>query len=152
MADIVDKATRSRMMSGIRSSNTKPELLVRKALHKFGYRFRLGSKIEKIKPDIILRKYKVAIFVHGCYWHQHKGCKLAYSDRSYTEQWLKKFSDNKARDQRVTKELMEQGWRVVVIWECITRDSVVFDQAITKIHNWIKESNKAYFESDYHKT
>jgi len=108
-------------MSGIRSSNTKPELIVRKALHELGYRYRLDSKIRKIKPDIVLRSHKVAVFVHGCYWHQHKGCKLAYSDRNYSDKWLKKFNDNKVRDQRVTEQLLEQGWRVVVIWECVTQ-------------------------------
>ncbi|MFK5895152.1 MAG: DNA mismatch endonuclease Vsr [Pseudomonadota bacterium] len=152
MIDIVDKTTRSRMMSNIRSSNTKPEVLARKALHKLGYRFRLDSKVGKIKPDIVLRKYKVVIFVHGCYWHQHQGCKLAYSDRNYSDKWLKKFSDNKIRDQRVSKQLIEQGWRVGVIWECATRDSVILEQMITKIHHWINESNNVYFETDYQKT
>ena len=126
MVDIVDKATRSQMMSGIRSSNTKPEVLTRKALHKLGYRFRLDSKVGKIKPDIVLRKHKVAVFTHGCYWHQHEDCKLAYSDRAYEEKWLKKFEANKQRDQRVLEQLKDQGWRVAVIWECATRDSSIF--------------------------
>jgi DNA mismatch endonuclease, patch repair protein len=82
VTDIVDKQTRSRMMSNIRSCNTKPEILIRKALHKYKYRFNLKSKVGKIKPDIVLRCHKVAIFTHGCYWHQHEGCKLAYSDRT----------------------------------------------------------------------
>jgi DNA mismatch endonuclease (patch repair protein) len=85
VVDIVDKVTCSKMMSGIRSSNIHPEILTRKALHSLGYRFRLDSKIEKIKPDTVLRKHKVAIFTHGCYWHQHEGCKLAYSDRNYSD-------------------------------------------------------------------
>ncbi|MCW8935162.1 MAG: DNA mismatch endonuclease Vsr [Gammaproteobacteria bacterium] len=149
MIDVVDKATRSRMMSGIRSSNTKPEIIVRKAFHRLGYRFRLSSKIEKIKPDIILRKHKVAIFVHGCYWHQHAGCKLAYSDRSYSEKWLKKFSDNRDRDIRVTENLLSQGWRVVVIWECVTRNEEVFEEVIFTINNWIIENKSNYFETEY---
>ncbi|MCF6325331.1 MAG: very short patch repair endonuclease [Gammaproteobacteria bacterium] len=74
-------------MSGIRSSNTKPEVLTRKALHRLGYRFRLDSQIGKIKPDIVLRRLKIAIFIHGCYWHQHKDCKLAYSDRRVCRAW-----------------------------------------------------------------
>ena len=122
MIEVVDKATRSRMMSGIRSSNTKPEILTRKALHKLGYRFRLDSKVGKIKPDIVLRKHKVVVFTHGCYWHQHEGCILAYSDRNYSDKWKKKFKANRHRDQRVELQLKEEGWRVAVIWKCATRD------------------------------
>lgn len=133
-------------MSGIRSKNTKPEVITRKALHKLGYRFKLDSKIEKIKPDIVLRRYKVAVFVHGCYWHQHEGCKLAYSDRNYSEKWLKKFSDNKARDKRVTKQLLEQGWRVAIVWECITRNEDAFIKMIAKLDKWISNSKKQFIE------
>ena len=152
MVDIVDKKTRSRMMSGIRSSNTKPEVLTRKALHRLGYRFRLDSKVGKIKPDIVLRTRKIAIFVHGCYWHQHQGCKLAYSDRDYSDKWKKKFDDNRQRDQRVLKELEEQGWRVAVIWECTTREAEVFEGVIEKLNEWIKAGNGQYFKSNYKKT
>ena len=140
------------MMSGIRSSNTKPEVLTRKALHGLGYRFRLDSKAGKIKPDIILRSHKVAIFVHGCYWHQHKGCKLAYSDRDYSDKWKRKFDDNQKRDQRVLKELKEQGWRVAVIWECATRDSNVFIEVIKELHGWIQSQNSQYFQTHYKST
>ena len=146
MADIVDKATRSRMMSGIRSTNTKPEVLTRKALHKLGYRYRLNSKVGKIKPDIVLPKYKIAIFVHGCYWHQHKGCKLAYSNRNYSDKWLKKFSDNKARDKRVTEELLDQDWRVVVIWECVTRKTDVLDSKISELDDWVQAEEDQFLE------
>jgi len=151
LVDIVDKATRSRMMSRIRSSDTKPEILTRKALHRLGYRFRLDSKVGKIKPDIVLRKHKTVIFVHGCYWHQHEGCKLAYSDRSYSEKWLKKFSDNKQRDQRVTKQLIEQGWRVAVVWECATREAKVFESLIKQLDIWMKSEGSQFFKSSYRK-
>ncbi len=139
------------MMSGIRSSNTKPEVLTRKILHKLGYRFRLGSKINKIKPDIVLRHHKVAVFTHGCYWHQHDGCKLSYSDRNYSEEWRKKFRDNAARDQRVLEQLTEAGWRVAVVWECATRDVGIFKQVINQLDNWIKAGESQYFESEYRK-
>ncbi len=139
------------MMSGIRSKNTKPEVLTRKALHRLGYRFRLDSKIEKIKPDIVLRKHKVAIFTHGCYWHQHEGCKLAYSDRNYSDKWKKKFDDNQRRDLRVLKQLLDAGWRVAVIWECTTRDQPVFEEVISQLDKWIKTSESHYFESLYKK-
>ena len=152
MVDVVDKATRSQMLSCLRSRNTKPEVLTRKALHKLGYRFRLGSQVGKIKPDIVLRHHKVAVFTHGCYWHQHEGCKLAYSDRSYEDKWLKKFKANIQRDQRVLEQLTKQGWRVAVIWECATRDSSIFQTVISMLDNWIKAGEGQYFESEYKKT
>ena len=152
MVDIVDKETRSRLMSGIRSVNTKPEVLTRKELHHLGYRYRLGSKIGKIRPDIVLPKFNVAIFVHGCYWHQHRGCKLAYSDREYSEKWQKKFKDNWERDLRVLNDLNEAGWRVAIIWECATREQSVFDQTINKLNKWIRDKDTDFFESGYKKT
>ena len=151
MTDIVDKATRSRMMSGIRSRNTKPEIITRKALHQLGYRFRLDSKIGKIKPDIVLRKRKVAVFCHGCYWHQHKDCKLAYTDRHYSEKWQKKFTDNKNRDQRVVTQLLAEGWRVAIIWECVTRNTAEFDKAMKQLDSWIQSAEDNYYETGYRK-
>ncbi|MFC1589428.1 very short patch repair endonuclease [Pseudomonadota bacterium] len=152
MVDNVDKKNRSRMMSNIRSSNTKPEVLTRKALHRLGYRFRLDSKVGKIKPDIVLRSLKVAIFVHGCYWHQHKDCKLAYSDREYSDKWKKKFDDNQKRDQRVLDKLTEEGWRVAIIWECATRDTEAFNDVINQLNTWIQSHQSQYFESQYKKS
>ena len=139
-------------MSGIRSSNTKPEILTRKALHRLGYRFRLVSKVGKIKPDIVLRSRKIAIFTHGCYWHQHVGCKLAYSDRKYSDKWKKKFENNKLRDQRVFEQLSKAGWRIAIIWECATRDAEIFETVINKLHQWIESGKNQYFESDYKKS
>ena len=139
-------------MSGIRSRNTKPEILTRKALHRLGYRYRLDSKIGKIKPDIVLREHKVAIFTHGCYWHQHSGCKLAYSNRQYSSKWKKKFEDNRHRDMIVTQELLNAGWRVAVIWECATREIPEFEKVILQLDEWIKTSKTDYFESDYKKS
>lgn len=148
--DTVDKETRSRMMAGIRSSNTKPEVLTRKALHQLGYRFRLDSKIGKIKPDIVLRSYRVCVFVHGCYWHKHAGCKLAYSDRNYSDQWKKKFADNRQRDQRVLDQLMTEEWRVAVIWECATRNNIEFEKIIKQLNEFILTKTDQYYESSYH--
>ena len=155
MVDVVDKATRSRMMSGIRSKNTKPEILTRKALHRLGYRYRLDSKIKldcqtrEITPDVVLRKHQVAVFAHGCYFHKHSNCKLAYSDRKYSESWLKKFEKNIARDNRVTKELLDGGWRVAVVWECGTRNKKEFQNIITQLARFIKSGKGNYFESQY---
>ena len=151
MVDIVDKATRSRMMSGIRSSDTKPEILARKALHRIGYRFRLDSKIGKIKPDIVLTSRKVAIFLHGCYFHQHEGCTLAYSDRNYSSKWRDKFEANKQRDLRVTEALLHKGWRVAIVWECVTRNTIEFNKVMAELDDFIKHEGPVFFESDYRK-
>jgi len=137
------------MMSGIRSSNTRPEVLTRKELHKLGYRFRLNSKVGKIRPDVLLRRHKVAVFTHGCYWHQHVDCKLAYSDRNYSDKWKKKFKDNKQRDQRVLEELTAKGWRVAIIWECATRNSIEFEKTIKQLNEFILAGTDQYYESSY---
>lgn len=92
--DIVSPQKRSEMMAGIRSSNTKPEIVVRKYLHSRGFRYRIGSKILGIAPDIVLKKYKVAVFVHGCFWHRHQGCKYTTTPKTDTQKWLKKFETN----------------------------------------------------------
>lgn len=138
-------------MSGIRSRNTRPEIIIRKGLHKLGYRYRLNSKIDKIKPDIVLRSSNVAIFIHGCYWHQHEGCKLAYSDRKYSEPWLKKFKDNKERDSRVVEQLLTDHWNVAIVWECATRDTKEIKKELNILHNWIKSGKSNYLEFEYHK-
>lgn len=121
MTDIVDKETRSRMMGNIRSHNTRPEVLVRKFLFSNGYRFRLNRKDLPGSPDIVLPKHKLAIFVHGCFWHRHKGCRIAYTPRSRKTFWQTKFSENVRRDKRSTQQLRKLGWRVTVVWECRVR-------------------------------
>jgi len=152
VTDVVDKQTRSRMMSGIRSSNTRPEVITRSALHNLGYRFRLKSKVGKIKPDIVLPKYKVAIFTHGCYWHKHECCKLAYADRKYSDKWKKKFDDNKYRDLRDLKELKNESWRIAIIWECVTRNNTEFQKTIKLLNKFILHGKSKYFESSYRVT
>lgn len=116
--DIISKEKRSWNMSRIRSKDTKPEKIVRSLLHRMGYRFRLHVKDLPGKPDIVLPKYKTVIFVHGCFWHRHKGCKYAYTPKSRIEFWEKKFADNIARFKIVKNELTHLKWKVVVIWEC----------------------------------
>lgn len=117
MADVVDRATRSRMMSGIRGRDTKPELIVRSYLHKAGLRFRLGMKLPG-KPDLVFPKYRAVVFVHGCFWHRHAGCKYAAVPKSNAAFWRKKFKENVSRDCRVQELLEQAGWRVIVVWEC----------------------------------
>jgi DNA mismatch endonuclease, patch repair protein len=118
MADIVDKKTRSRMMSGIRGRDTKPELLVRKALFAAGYRYRLHSKSLLGRPDIVLPAIRCAIFVHGCFWHRHPGCRFAYTPKSNVKFWTNKFNSNVTRDKLAKVALQKAGWRVLTIWEC----------------------------------
>lgn len=120
--DIVTREQRSRMMSGIKGKNTKPELLLRSVLHAQGFRFRIQRKDLPGKPDIVLPKYKTIIFVHGCFWHRHPGCKYAYTPKSNVEFWKNKLEGNVARD-RITKEKLEAlQWRVLIIWECQISD------------------------------
>lgn len=116
--DIVSKEKRSRMMSGIKGKNTKPELLLRSALHKLGFRFRIQRKDLPGKPDIVLPKYKTIIFVHGCFWHRHPGCKYAYTPKSNIEFWTNKLEGNVIRDRLTEKALEEMGWRILIVWEC----------------------------------
>lgn len=122
MVDVVDKATRSRMMSGIQGKNTKPELLVRKYLHSRGLRFRLHAKELPGKPDLVFPKYKAVVFVHGCFWHQHPGCKYAYVPQSNTAFWREKLQYNQERDKLKAAALKKLGWRVLTIWECSLDD------------------------------
>lgn len=118
MSDIFSKEKRSLLMSKVRDKNTSPELIVRKWLHKEGYRFRLYRKDLPGKPDIVLPKYKTAIFVHGCFWHRHIGCKKASIPATNVGIWLKKFGENIERDKRKQQELEELGWQVIILWQC----------------------------------
>ena len=116
--DFVSKEKRSAIMRGVKGKDTKPETVVRSYLHRQGFRFRLHRKDLPGKPDIVLPKYKTAIFVHGCFWHQHPGCKAARIPKSNTEFWMEKFSKNKVRDKRNLESIRAIGWDPIVIWEC----------------------------------
>jgi DNA mismatch endonuclease, patch repair protein len=118
MADIVDPQTRSRMMSGIRGKNTRPEILVRKFLHGRGFRFRLHNRKLPGSPDLVLPKYRSVVFVHGCFWHRHRGCRLAATPRTNTDFWITKLGKNVERDVRNRELLEAEGWAVSVVWEC----------------------------------
>lgn len=129
MVDIVNRETRSRMMSGIRGKNTTPELLVRKYLHGRGLRFRLHAKNLPGKPDLVFPKYKAVVFVHGCFWHQHPRCKLATMPASNVEFWKQKLGANRERDQRNKRMLKALGWSVLTVWECRLDDRHLSDLA-----------------------
>lgn len=116
--DIVTPEQRSRNMAAIRSKNTRPEIYFRKLLFAQGYRYSLNSKTVPGHPDIYLKKYNTAIFVHGCFWHRHNGCKYAYMPKSRIEFWEKKFESNQKRDCVVQDQLQEKGIKRLVVWEC----------------------------------
>ena len=118
MTDVHDIETRSFNMSMIKGKNTKPEILVRKFLHKNCFRFRLNYSKLPGKPDIVLPKYKTVIFVNGCFWHGHEGCKYFVIPKTRTEWWLDKINDTKERDKIKSSKLKELGWNILVIWEC----------------------------------
>lgn len=109
-------------MSRIRGRDTTPERLVRSLLHRMGYRFRLHRKDLPDRPDIVLPRYRTVVMVHGCYWHRHPACHLAYTPKSNREFWGKKFAENVRRDSLQYEELRAMGWRVIVVWECETKD------------------------------
>ncbi|WOC16172.1 very short patch repair endonuclease [Pseudochrobactrum sp. MP213Fo] len=118
MTDIVSPEKRSAMMSGIRGKNTRPEIIVRRLLHRLGYRFRLHYKELPGKPDIVLPKWRTVIFVNGCYWHGHTDCYLFRPPKTNPEFWASKIESNIARDIRNYAVLQEAGWKVLIIWEC----------------------------------
>ncbi len=121
MADVHDKKTRSYNMSRIKSKDTKPEIIVRKFLHSHGYRYRLHNKKLPGKPDIYLKKYNTAIFIHGCFWHGHEGCKYFVLPKTRAEWWRSKIEGNTLNDQKKSETLESLGIHVVTIWECDLR-------------------------------
>lgn len=121
MMDRISREHRRWNMSRIRGRDTKPEIAVRSLLHRMGYRFRLHRADLPGRPDIVLPKYRAVIFVHGCFWHRHTGCRFAYTPKSRRKFWQQKFQGNRRRDRRSTTALARLGWRVLVIWECETR-------------------------------
>ena len=123
MVDVVSPADRSRMMAAIQGKNTKPELTVRRMLFASGYRFRLHWRDLPGTPDIVMPGRKVAIFVHGCFWHMHEGCRFSKMPATRPEFWKAKFEANVERDRRAVEKLQALGWRVLCVWECSTRDA-----------------------------
>ena len=130
--DSLSPERRSWNMSRIRAKDTRPERLVRSLLHSLGYRFRLNRRDVPGRPDIVLPKYRTAIYVHGCFWHRHGGCSLAYTPKTNLEFWSKKFTRNEERDAEVATALKEAGWKQVVIWECETRDEAALARRLKR--------------------
>ena len=118
LADVHEKKTRSYNMSQIKATNTKPEMMVRKFLHAIGYRYKLHDKTLTGKPDIVLPKHNIVIFINGCFWHGHTNCKYFVVPRTRTKWWMDKINTNKANDDKSVKALKKDGWKMLIVWEC----------------------------------
>lgn len=138
MTDIVDSQTRSRMMSGIRAKDTKPELTLRRSLHALGFRYRLHGKDLPGKPDLVLPKYRAVIFAHGCFWHQHPGCRYASTPATRAEFWASKLGSNVARDNASRSALLLADWRVATIWECAMRNKTGAETVRDIVAEWLR--------------
>jgi len=137
MTDIVDQTTRSRMMAGIRSKDTKPELVLRRALHARGFRYRLHSRAIKGMPDLVLPKFRAVILVHGCFWHRHFDCRYATTPSTRPDFWQGKFAANVARDTAVRATLLDTGWRVATIWGCALRKPPEVEATANLLAEWL---------------
>ena len=147
--DIKSPEERSRNMAAIRSKNTRPEIYFRKLLFAQGYRYSLNSRTVPGHPDIYLRKYNTAIFIHGCFWHRHLGCQYAYMPKSRIEFWQKKFEANVKRDYVVRMELQDKGIKCLIVWECTVKRmkrNPVDREKYLKMTEGFLEGNQALLE------
>lgn len=131
MTDIVDSRRRSELMANIRGRDTAPELAVRRIAHRMGLRFRLHRHDLPGRPDLVFPKHRLAVFVHGCFWHRHQGCRHASTPKSRIAFWTEKFAANVERDARQEAALKALGWRVLVIWQCESRDEAAVERRLT---------------------
>lgn len=142
--DIKSPEERSKNMAAIHSKNTKPEIYLRKLLFARGYKYGVNSKSVPGHPDIYMKKYNTAVFVHGCFWHRHDGCKYAYMPKSRVEFWLKKFEANVKRDELVRKELASKKIKVLIVWECtikrMKKDKKTEEEVISLIEKFLLSS------------
>lgn len=139
MTDVVDPRTRSRIMASIRARHTKPELLVRRFLHARGFRYRLHVSGLPGTPDLVFPRWRAAVFVHGCFWHQHPGCSLAVLPEQNREKWTTKFRGTRERDIEATRELEADGWRIATVWECgLTKaTTAVAASTLAELEGWL---------------
>lgn len=137
--------TRSENMAAIHSKNTKPEIKIRKALHHLGFRYRLHDKTLAGKPDIVLKKYRTVIFVHGCFWHRHD-CKYFHWPKSNLDYWQPKILKNAERDTAHILQLQQEQWRVCIWWECSTRHTDDFEWTLQRFQEWIAAPDSPYLE------
>jgi DNA mismatch endonuclease (patch repair protein) len=132
MGDTATTKQRSELMRRVKQKNTTPEIILRKALHKAGLRFRLHPGLPGT-PDIVLPSRKLAIFVHGCFWHRHEGCKYATTPKSNRKYWLNKFDENVRRDKQKSIQLTKLGWNVMIVWECETKNSNILNKIVEEV-------------------
>jgi DNA mismatch endonuclease (patch repair protein) len=137
MTDVYSKKKRSWIMSQVRDRDTEPELLVRSLIHGMGYRFRLHVRDLPGNPDIVLPRHEKVVFVHGCFWHGHKGCKRAARPSANKKFWEKKLSGNVERDKKKVRELRKLGWKVLVVWQCELRN---LDKLTAKLERFLVET------------
>ena len=147
MADVVSQKKRSQMMAGIKSRDTQPEILMRKALYALNFRYRVCDKKLPGRPDIVFSKYRAVIFVHGCFWHGHT-CNLFKWPKTREEFWRNKIEGNKARDAKVLALLQDSGWRVCIIWECMLKGKgpETIKQLAKETGEWLKHGSATHFE------
>lgn len=134
------------MMAGIKGANTKPERELRAALHARGFRYRLHAKEMIGRPDLVFPRYHAVVFVHGCFWHRHEGCRYATTPTTRPEFWQTKFAANVIRDKRVAAELLRMGWRVATVWECALKGRTHMDRIAEQVAQWLV-SRDAVFEA-----
>ena len=146
--DVLSPEDRHKNMSHIRSKNTKPEKLIRSALFKAGFRYRICDKRYPGKPDLIFPKYYAVIFINGCFWHAHERCRYFVFPKSNQEFWLNKFETNKRRDEETLEYYLEHSWRVCVVWECAIRGKdqrLKIELVTNEIIQWLEESSDNHF-------
>ena len=136
--DSVTKTKRSEIMSKVRNKDTRPEMIVRRLVHGLGFRYRLHCSDLPGKPDLVFSKKRKIIFVHGCFWHRHEGCKLARMPKTRIDFWQRKLTNNKERDKENVQKLQAAGWDVLVVWECETKDIAGLTERVT---GFLKKEN-----------
>ena len=146
MADRITPEQRHYTMSRIRSENTKPEIIMRHALWRLGFRYQVNDKRLPGKPDIVLPKYRTVIFIHGCFWHGHRDCKFYTVPKTNTEFWTAKVARNQERDQEVWRQLEAKGWAVIIVWECQLKKAAL-DETIGRVRAEILRNGELYLSA-----
>lgn len=146
--DTLSPQQRHDCMSNIHSTSTKPEIRLRKELWRKGFRYRMNDKRLPGSPDIVLPKYRTVVFIHGCFWHGHKGCKKYTIPKTNTDFWVKKVERNQERDQEVWRQLEAKGWSVVIVWEC-ELEKKRFDDTVSRVEKEIRENGRLYEQRQF---
>lgn len=144
MPDIFDSATRSRVMARVQNRNTGPELILRRALHSRGLRYKLHDPALPGRPDLVFPRFGAVCFVHGCFWHRHEGCRRTTTPATNRSFWEQKFALNVRRDRKNRNALFEAGWRVGVIWECALRPKERTEDVALSVERWLKGQRREF--------